>query len=938
MKHLNWFLGPKGENSDFLVESVLAILQDYIHWRRNYFPSDTILIDKKTQRENQNEYDKIHKGLMELIAKLRGNFPFYSPRYMGHMLSDISIPATLGYVAGMLHNSNNCTTEAAPVTVEWEIEACNNILEMLGFTPSPRPPSKDAKTDDELEKYKSKLKKEFGWAHITSGGTVANIEALWVARIIKYYPLAIQDVAKKERLKIEIKLPKHTESTEEKKDIKDVSQKELLFIKPNESIYLFSSFIDALRKSKGISVAEANKLSSKLLKESKYSLSNNMGRILTKFPPVIFASGTAHYSIKKAADLLGIGSNNAVLVNMDSNFRLDIKDLKRKIDIAINEDKIPLAVIAIAGTTEEGAVDPIHEIVTLREEYEKDNKSFWLHIDSAWGGYISSLFKLDEEEEINMILDKIYHKLSEVESNSNTKEKIKLIISKLSEKILLLKSNREKERNEKLENYRKELEKLRGNLNVSLIDLINNLKVIVIKYADITSLLKKEDFSLNKDGSLSSDLTEKQINELLDKISNKISGKKLEVNINEKFYSIVREISSKSVVCEDHIIESFRRKLQDIENKINNNNITPKQFINSLRDISLKLDNSITDSINLKKNDFILNLEDRGDFVADFVSDRVNFSLSNNIREKIIRWGGKSTVSSFLSFKYADSITIDPHKLGYVPYPCGVIAFRNDRVRHFIMQRAPYITSSKHNALRHNPPQHIKNIDDIDDIGDKDYNVGIDAFAPFILEGSKPGAAASALWFSSKMIPLNRKNHGLIIKESIIAARELYEWISTWENIYKDKNKSEELAYQFKTFGLIPDTNVFVFALKSKLNNTIKGMNVLTNEVYQKFSISVEQGSKKHSYSQSFFLSKTEMDEEHYKFEVFKEWFKKDCGIDMKNAESEYKNNGLTVLRATIMSPYIAAIRRNTNQNLIKDLVWELHKCAKECAIKKDII
>jgi len=824
MKHLNWFLGPKGENADFLIESVLIILQDYIHWRRNYFPNDTILIDKKSQRENQDEYDKIHKGLMEMISKLRRNFPFYSPRYIGHMLSDISIPATLGYVAGMLHNSNNCTTEAAPVTVEWEIEACNNILEMIGFTPSPLPPSKEAK-NEEFDKYESKLKKEFGWAHITSGGTVANIEALWVARTIKYYPLAIQDVAIRENLEIEIKLPRYSENNPVTQDIKQISKKDLLFIKSNESIYLYSRFIEALKREKEISITDANDLSSELLKKSKYSLGNNVGNIFSEFPPVIFVSGTAHYSINKAADLLGIGSKNVVLVNTDPDFRLDTKDLKRKIDKTINEGKIPLAVIAIAGTTEEGAVDPIHEVVELRNQYEEDNKSFWLHIDSAWGGYITSLFTLDEEDQINLILDKILNKISEKKKDefeiSSIKEKMDLITSKLLEKILLLKE----EQNEKLRNYQSELKALISNIN----------------------------------------------------------------------------------------------------------NITSKQFISRLKYISLGLD---TNNIPfLKKEDFILNLKDRCNLVTEFVKDEINFSLNNKIiRKKVISWGGKPIIRPFLSFKNADSITIDPHKLGYVPYPCGVIAFRNDRVRHFIMQRAPYITSSKHNALRHNPPQHFKNIDNIDNI-DIDNDVEIDAFAPFILEGSKPGAAASALWFSSKMIPLNRKNHGLILKESIISARELYEWINNWENIYNGSGRQEKLQYQFKTFGSMPDINVFIFTIKSNLNDTIKGLNMLTNKIYQKYSILLEQGSRKHSYSQSFFLSKTDMYEEHYKFDVFKEHFKR-WEIDMRNAEKEYKKDGLTVLRATVMNPYIATIRRNTNQNLLKDFVIELHKYANEYSVK----
>jgi hypothetical protein len=75
------------------------------------------------------------------------------------------------------------------------------------------------------------------------------------------------------------------------------------------------------------------------------------------------------------------------------------------------------------------------------------------------------------------------------------------------------------------------------------------------------------------------------------------------------------------------------------------------------------------------------------------------------------------------------------------------------------------------------------------------------------------------------------------------------------------------------------------------------------------------------------------MDDEHYKFDIFKDTFNK-WGINVRNVEREYKNNGLVILRATVMSPYISSIRKNTNQNLIKDFVLELHKCANEYAIK----
>src|SRR5258708_17727307 len=46
-----WFLGPKAENAEWEEKMVLHILQDYFHWRRNYFPSDEILITQNLRRE-----------------------------------------------------------------------------------------------------------------------------------------------------------------------------------------------------------------------------------------------------------------------------------------------------------------------------------------------------------------------------------------------------------------------------------------------------------------------------------------------------------------------------------------------------------------------------------------------------------------------------------------------------------------------------------------------------------------------------------------------------------------------------------------------------------------------------------------------------------------------------------------------------------------------
>ena len=104
---------------------------------------------------------------------------------------------------------------------------------------------------------------------------------------------------------------------------------------------------------------------------------------------------TKHYSLTKAADILGIGQKNFVNVQVDSRFHMDVELLVRTIDGLVKQ-KIPiLAVVAVLGTTEEGQIDEISEIARLRDEYEKKGVSFYFHVDAAYGGYSRALY-LDE--------------------------------------------------------------------------------------------------------------------------------------------------------------------------------------------------------------------------------------------------------------------------------------------------------------------------------------------------------------------------------------------------------------------------------------------------------------------------------------------------------------------------------------------------------------
>ncbi len=114
--------------------------------------------------------------------------------------------------------------------------------------------------------------------------------------------------------------------------------------------------------------------------------------------------------------------------------------------------------------------------------------------------------------------------------------------------------------------------------------------------------------------------------------------------------------------------------------------------------------------------------------------------------------------------------------------------------------------------------------------------------------------------------------------------------------------------------------------------NNLKGTNELTLKVYDHFSIQAELGDRTTSYSQPFFLSKTLFSEPNYSFKSLEQFFKRTA---IKNAKRDYLINGLVVLRATIMNPYIYQYKRKTDLNLIKEFIIELHKISRKIALEQ---
>lgn len=332
------FLGPKSENQKFFRETLNFLMEEHIYWRRDFHPEDEPMISLSEQHAGDFEatLDRTSNALLELSSRLKfSSMPWFSSRYLGHMNSDTLMAANLAYMATILYNPNNCAYEASAATTAMEIEVGKQFARMLGYDP------------------------EKAWGHITTDGTIANYEGLWVARNLKSAPLAIREV------KPEI--------------VAGMDDWQLLNLPPGRILDLVSKVkeagaLEAVREQsvRGTGM-ERGKLGKLLVPQSK------------------------HYSWTKAVDILGIGQENMVYVQVKDNYRMDVRHLKENIDRLVAEKTPILGVVAVVGTTEEGAVDEVHEIVRLREEYEKKGVSFYLHIDAAYGGYARTIF-LDEDD------------------------------------------------------------------------------------------------------------------------------------------------------------------------------------------------------------------------------------------------------------------------------------------------------------------------------------------------------------------------------------------------------------------------------------------------------------------------------------------------------------------------------------------------------------
>jgi len=224
-----------------------------------------------TSIKNKGEFEKT---ILKVAERLADNYPYFHPLYAGQMLKPPHPIARVAYMLAMWINPNNHALDGGRASSAMEKEAVAEIAKMFGW--------------------------EGHVGHLTGGGTMANLEALWIA--------------------------------------------------------------DQLNPGKKV-----------------------------------VASEQAHYTHSRISNTLGLKFES---IPCDTEGRMDIKSLKN-----ILEDGDVKTVVVTIGTTATGAVDPLSQILELRERYD-----FRIHADAAYGGYFILADNLSRETRES------FDRLSEVDS------------------------------------------------------------------------------------------------------------------------------------------------------------------------------------------------------------------------------------------------------------------------------------------------------------------------------------------------------------------------------------------------------------------------------------------------------------------------------------------------------------------------------------------
>jgi glutamate/tyrosine decarboxylase-like PLP-dependent enzyme len=352
------FLGPYGENDTMLEKIVVEFLRDHVYWRRNFHPEDPPAISTRAaQHPDYQAFEaRLRHELHQLSAALKRSVPFHSPRYLGHMVSDLLLPGLAAQMLTLPYNPNNVTEDAAPVTVDMEVQAGLQLARLIGYPHDP-----------------ARLDCAFG--HLTSGGTVANYQALRLALSLKSFPVALRAAG----------VP----------DLEFADDDWSAFnLAPADGVALLGRW-------QGWMAAQA--AGQRAEWQARVAAERIEQRGLTGFfakhpdlrPPKVLAPITAHYSWSKGVKLLGLGREQLELLPQRA-MRMDVEALNETLDRFRRERQPVLMAVAVLGSTEYGTIDPVDAVVASRDRAAAQGLGFSVHVDGAWGGYLATVFRNED--------------------------------------------------------------------------------------------------------------------------------------------------------------------------------------------------------------------------------------------------------------------------------------------------------------------------------------------------------------------------------------------------------------------------------------------------------------------------------------------------------------------------------------------------------------
>ncbi len=236
--------------------------------------------------------------------------------------------------------------------------------------------------------------------------------------------------------------------------------------------------------------------------------------------------------------------------------------------------------------------------------------------------------------------------------------------------------------------------------------------------------------------------------------------------------------------------------------------------------------------------------------------------FKHNVFTENINYILEEVHSAYKAIEEAESVTIDPHKMGYVPYSAGGIVIKDVRMRDVISYFATYV-----------------------------FEKGADIPAllgAYILEGSKAGATAASVWAAHHVLPLNVTGYGKLMGASIEGAHRFYNFLNNLSFKVGDK----EIEVHPLTY---PDFNMVDYVFKEKGNDDLVAMNKLNHDVYDYSSY--VKGS---IYGNEFLTSHTDFAIPDYGNSPLQ--FVNQLGF----SDEEWNRAGkVTVLRASVMTPYM---------------------------------